>query len=113
MVTLSVFDPVQGCAVGLCGPEQDEALARFAADLEWLQQRGVEVRRFNLGHEPGAFASNPVVKRLILSEGLASLPVVMVGDAVIAVGRHPGRDELCAGLKLSDRGAAGPDSGAS
>jgi Arsenical resistance operon protein ArsD len=100
MVIVSVFDPVQGCAAGLCGPEQDEALARFAADLEWLQQQGVEVRRFNLGHEPGAFAGNPVVKGLMRSQGL---PVVMVGDAVIAVGRYPSRDELCAGLKLSDQ----------
>jgi hypothetical protein len=106
MATLSVFDPVQGCAVGLCGPDQDEALARFAADLEWLQLRGVEVQRFNLGHEPAAFAGNAVVKGLIRSQGLASLPVVMVGDAVIAIGRHPGRDELCARLNLSDKGAA-------
>jgi arsenical resistance operon trans-acting repressor ArsD len=106
VVTLSVFDPLQGCAVGLCGAEQDEALARFAADLEWLRQRGVEVRRFSLGHEPGAFAGNPVIKDLIRSQGLACLPVVMVGDDVIAVGRPPRRDELCAKLKVSDNGAA-------
>ena len=106
MVTLSVFDPVQGCAVGLCGPEQDEALARFAADLEWLRQRGVEVQRFNLGHDPGAFAGNPAVKGMIRSQGLACLPIVMAGDEVIAIGRHPRRDELCARLELTDKDAA-------
>lgn len=56
MNELLVFDPALCCSTGVCGPEVDPALVSFAADLEWLRTRGVQVRRFNLAQEPGAFA---------------------------------------------------------
>jgi hypothetical protein len=33
---LLVFDPALCCSSGVCGPELDTDLVRFAADLEWL-----------------------------------------------------------------------------
>jgi hypothetical protein len=57
-----VFDPAMGCSTAVCGPSVDSDLARFAADVDWLQQQGVAVKRFNLSQQPGAFAETPAVK---------------------------------------------------
>jgi hypothetical protein len=49
------------CSTGVCGPEVDPALVRFASDLERLKENGVEVERFNLSQEPAKFAAQPAV----------------------------------------------------
>jgi len=46
--TLKIYDPPMCCSTGVCGPEVDPALVRFAADLKWLESQGVVVERFNL-----------------------------------------------------------------
>ena len=58
MITVDVYEPPQGCGVGSCGPDAEDALAAFESALEWLQERGVAVSRYNLGLEPEAFARN-------------------------------------------------------
>ena len=103
---LQVFDPAMCCATGVCGPSVDPALARFASDLDWLASQGVTVRRFNLGQEPGAFASSPRVSTLLQQVGTAALPVVMVGDEVKAVGHYPTREELATWTQRTDPQAA-------
>ena len=35
--TIRVFDPAMCCSSGVCGPQVDPDLARFAADLDWLK----------------------------------------------------------------------------
>ena len=57
MPTVRVFDPPMCCSTGVCGPSVDPELARFTADLDWLKKQGVQVERFNLSQQPGAFAS--------------------------------------------------------
>jgi hypothetical protein len=42
MTELLVFDPALCRSTGVCGPEVDDGLARFVADLEWL--RAAETR---------------------------------------------------------------------
>ena len=39
-----------------------EELARFAADVDWLQKQGVKVERFNLSQQPAAFAETSAVR---------------------------------------------------
>ncbi len=36
MATLQIFDPALCCRTGVCGVEADQALARCAADVEWI-----------------------------------------------------------------------------
>ena len=60
---LEVFDPAMCCSTGVCGPSVPPALARFAGDLEWLAGKGVEVRRYNLTHEPQAFVASDAAAR--------------------------------------------------
>jgi hypothetical protein len=94
MTDLMVFDPALCCSTGVCGPEVDDTLVRFAADVEWLRAQGVSVRRYNLAHEAGAFAGNAVVRQALQREGTDCLPLVLARGELMARGRYPSRDEL-------------------
>ncbi len=100
MSTLSVYDPAMCCSSGVCGPDGVDELAQFASTLEWLKQQGVSVSRFNLGHQPEAFAGNPMIRGVLASDGIACLPLIVADDKVLTKGRYPGRDELAANLGL-------------
>jgi hypothetical protein len=101
MTTVHIYDPAQCCATGACSPDADDELAQFASSLEWLKQSGVAVSRFNLGHEPGAFVSNTMVRSTIEKEGVGCLPMVVVNGTVLAKGRYPSRKELGDGVGIS------------
>ncbi len=94
-VTIRVFDPAMCCSSGVCGPSVDPDLARFAADVDWLQKQGVSVERFNLSQQPGAFAETPAVKEA-LARGTEVLPLVLVGDRIAMEGSYPSRETLAA-----------------
>lgn len=94
-VTLRVFDPAMCCSTGVCGPSVDPELARFAADVDWLEKQGVKVERFTLSSQPAAFAATPAVKEA-LGRGTDVLPIVMVDDRVVAEGTYPSRETLAA-----------------
>jgi len=106
MKPLEVYDPAMCCSTGLCGPQVDPVLARVAADLKWLQERGVEVRRFNLSQSPAAFVANERIHQLLTEQGEAALPVVMVGGEVAASGCYPEREELARWVGLGSAGNA-------
>lgn len=94
-VIIRVFDPAMCCSTGVCGPSVDPDLARFAADVDWLQKQGVTVERFNLSQQPGAFVDMPAVKAA-LARGTEVLPIVVVGDRIAVEGAYPSRETLAA-----------------
>ena len=94
MSKLQVFDPAMCCSTGVCGPSIDPALPRFAADLEWLKSKGVEVERYNLAQEVAAFTSNPVVKTALNSRGTNCLPLVLLDGTIVVEGAYPTREKL-------------------
>ena len=69
-MTVRVFDPAMCCSSGVCGPSVEPHLARFAADLKWLQTQGVAVERFNLAQQPAAFAGDQSVRAALESNGV-------------------------------------------
>jgi len=95
MSKLEVYDPPMCCSSGVCGPSVDQVLPRFAADLKWLEGQGVEVARFNLAKQPGAFAGNEAVKRA-LEEGGDGLPLILVDGRIVSHAVYPTRKELAA-----------------
>lgn len=101
MRALTVYDPPMCCSTGVCGPEVNPKLAQFAGDLNWLKAQGVQVERINFAQEPGRFVENPAVKAVLDWSGGDELPVIVVGDALVASGRYPGRHELAAFVGLS------------
>ena len=78
MKTIQVFDKPMCCSTGVCGPQVDPVLPRFAADLEWLRSKGHHVERFNLAQEPAAFTQNSGVQSLLSSAGVDCLPLIIV-----------------------------------
>lgn len=101
MKRLDVYDPAMCCSTGVCGPQVDPVLVRFAADVKWLQDQGVEVRRFNLSQNPAAFVENEKVKQALTEKGEAALPLLLVQDQVIASGEYPERSALAEALELN------------
>ena len=99
--SIQVYDPAMCCSTGVCGPDVDPALVRFAADLKWLQEQGVVVERFNLSQTPMAFVENEVVKQALTDKAEAALPLVLTNGQVSAMGRYPGRQELASWAGLS------------
>ncbi len=94
MTQIEVYDPPMCCSTGVCGPEPEDHLARFSADLAWLKHQGVEVRRYNLSQEPAAFTANPQVKQIVDATGGDGLPVVVVDGRVVSQEVYPTRQQL-------------------
>ena len=91
---IRVFEPALCCNTGVCGPELDQDLVRFTADLDYLKAEGVDISRHNLANDPTAFATNPVVVNFLQMVGSAGLPLVLVNDVTVATGRYPSRSEF-------------------
>jgi len=94
MSALTVYDPPMCCSTGICGPEVDQRLVDFAADLDWLKARGATVRRVNLSQEPMEFVTQPAVKALMDATGGDDLPAILIGGRIVSQGRYPSRAEL-------------------
>ena len=102
--TLEIYDPAMCCSTGVCGPQVDPVLVRFAADVKWLQGQGVDVRRFNLSQNPAAFVENDLVKAVLMEKEESGLPVFLVDGKVVASGQYPERAQLGALCGLATKG---------
>lgn len=103
MVRLEVFDPPMCCSSGVCGPSVDPSLVRFASDLNWLGNLGVTVIRYNLTHQPEAFAENEVVRAALRGDDDKCLPLVLIDGRIVSRGRYPARDELATLCGVAER----------
>jgi hypothetical protein len=94
MKKLEVYDPAMCCSSGVCGTDVDQTLVTFAADVDWVRQKGAQIERFNLAQQPLAFAENQVVKGLLERSGQDALPVILLDGEIALAGRYPNRAEL-------------------
>ena len=100
MKTLEIFDPAMCCSTGVCGVEVDPVLVQFAADLQWLAEHGVGVKRYNLSQEPQAFAGNPdIVKEM--EAGMDRLPILRVDGHIVSTGMYSSRAQLAQKLGIA------------
>lgn len=106
MPHIKVYDPAMCCSTGVCGPDADDELAQFAAALAWAKKNGAAVDRFNLGHQPGAFAQDATVKGLLESDGVDCLPLVFIDDDLLCKGGYPSRDVLAGKMGIAATMAA-------
>jgi arsenite methyltransferase len=103
-VSLQVFDPAMCCPTGVCGPTVDPQIARFAADLEWLAEKGVPIERFNLAQQPEAVAANGQVKQTLEEDGMDSLPLVLANSVIVSKGVYPTREQLVRWTRIKPEG---------
>jgi len=104
MKTIQVYDKPMCCSTGVCGPQVDPVLPRFAADLEWLKSQGHHVERFNLAQQPAAFVQSPEVHQLLTAQGTDSLPVIVVDGHIVGRREYPSRDMLTSWVEAANAG---------
>lgn len=113
MKTIQVYDKPMCCSTGVCGPDIDPVLPRFAAELQRLKSQGHQVERFNLAQQPSAFIQNAEVHQLLATHGTACLPLILVDGEIVSQRSYPSRDLLTlwmTGVSTSSLNAA-DDSG--
>ncbi len=94
MKTVQIYDKPMCCSTGICGPQVDPVLPRFASDLDWIKAQGNVVERYSLSQNPEEFVKNEEVKKLLGSEGVECLPLVMIDGKVVSRATYPSRDQL-------------------
>ena len=100
MKTMKIFEPAMCCTTGLCGVGVDPELLRVSTVLNTLQQKGIEVQRYNLTSAPAEFVSHKAVAEFLQKFGPDKLPVVLVDDFIVIVGRYPNNSEFISWLEL-------------
>ena len=100
MKTMKIYEPAMCCPTGLCGVGVDPELLRVSTVLNTLKQNGVEVQRYNLTSAPAEFVKNKAVAEFLRKFGPDKLPVVLVDDFIVIVGRYPNNSEFISWLEL-------------
>lgn len=96
MKSVQVYDKPMCCSTGVCGPDVDPVLPKFAADLDWLKNQGHNVERYNLAQQPQAFIENKTIHNLLSTAGTDCLPVVVVDGEIVSQTVYPSREDLAA-----------------
>lgn len=106
MKMIQVYDKPMCCSTGVCGPQVDPVLPRFAADLDWLKSQGHQVERYNLAQQPQAFVENPTIQKEVMVQGANCLPIIVVDGEIVSRKAYPSRDMLAtwAGMASTQTG---------
>ncbi len=101
MPSIHVYEPALCCNTGVCGPDVDQALVDFTADLDHLSARGADITRHNLANDPLAFAQDATVRAFLEVAGSDGLPLTLVDGVTVMTGGYPTRAQLAkyAGLE--------------
>ena len=99
-----VYEPALCCNTGVCGPELDQALVDFTADLNHCTTLGADMSRHNLANDPTAFATDDTVRAFLQVAGSDGLPLTTVDGITVMTGTYPTRVQL---LKFAGLAPAG------
>jgi len=104
MSEVRVYEPALCCRTGVCGPELDQALVTFTADVAHVSGSGGSVARHNLASDPEAFIESDGIRNFLHVVGSEGLPVTTVDGVTVLTGRYPTREQLLrfAGLNRGD-----------
>lgn len=89
-----MYEPALCCNTGVCGPDVDESLVTFTADLGALKDLGVDIERHNLANDPNSFAMDDTVRAFLQVAGSDGLPLTLVDGVTVMTGSYPARDQL-------------------
>jgi hypothetical protein len=91
---IHVFEPALCCNTGVCGPDLDQRLVDFTADLNHLKVLGADIERHNLANDPTAFAAQDSVRAFLQVAGSEGLPLTLVDGVTVMTGTYPTRAQL-------------------
>lgn len=109
MPSIRIYEGALCCSTGLCGPDVDQALVTFTADVRYLAELGADIARHNLASDPGSFATHEVVREYLEVAGSEGLPLTLVDHVTAMTGSYPTRSQLLryAGIANVAEAAAG------
>ena len=102
MKKMSIYEPAMRCDTGLCGVSVDPELLRISTVLNTLKKSGVAIDRFNLSSAPMAFVNNKIINDFINEKGAEELPVVVLDEKIVIIGRYPTNEELISLLEIPE-----------
>lgn len=94
MKTMSIYEPAMSCETGLCGVGIDPELLRISTVLGSLKKKGIEVKRYNLNNYPQEFVKNVEINKLIMGDGVDSLPATIVDGKIVKTKKYPTNAEI-------------------
>ena len=94
MPEIHVYEPALCCSTGVCGPELDQSLVNFTADLAHVNEAGGRASRHNLASDPHAFVNDEAVRAFMHLVGSDGLPLTTVDGVTVLTGRYPTRAQL-------------------
>ncbi len=102
MSKLVIYDPAMCCSSGMCGVSIDPEIVRVATALHAFRKHGVEVKRFNLTSNPMEFMIQQEVNKAINEKGVDCLPITVLDNKAVLIGRYPSNQEMCEYVGLSE-----------
>ena len=100
MKTMSIYEPAMCCETGICGVSVEPELLRISTVFNNLQKNGITAARFNLNSAPQAFINNSDINKLIMGDGVESLPATVIDGKIVKTKAYPTNEEIVAWLKI-------------
>ncbi|MBB6669370.1 arsenic metallochaperone ArsD family protein [Cohnella nanjingensis] len=93
MIKIEVFEAGSCCSAGVTNPAQKRDSIRFAAAINQLTLRGIDIYRYNILSDTAKFEAADAVMA-VLTKDPNSMPITVVDGIVAKTHQLPGNDEL-------------------
>lgn len=100
MKAVRIYEPVMCCNTGVSGVGIDSELMRMSKLMKIFLKEGIDVKRLDLSKTPQEFMKNTEVMGLIQEKKTDILPITVVEDKVVLMGRYPTNEEFAKFLEI-------------
>lgn len=100
MKAVRIYEPVMCCNTGVSGVGIDSELMRMSKLMKIFLKEGMDVKRLDLSKTPQEFMKNTEVMGLIQEKKTDILPITVVEDKVVLMGRYPTNEEFAKFLEI-------------
>lgn len=80
--------------------KENQELLRVYVIVDALKKQGIEIERYNINDDSEEFIENEVVFKYMQSVGVNGLPITVVDDEIVIMGRYPSRSEFISLLEI-------------
>jgi len=102
MKTIFIYEPALCCETGICGVSVDPELLRISTVMNNLKKNGVTVQRYNLNNYPQEFVTNTDINKLLMEDGVESLPATVVDGKIVKTKGYPTNAEIVELLSIPE-----------
>lgn len=102
MKTMTIYEPAMCCDTGLCGVSIDPELLRLSTVINNLKKNDVKIKRYNLKNAPQEFVNDLEINKLIMSDGINSLPATVLDGKIVKTKNYPTNKEIAQLLDIPE-----------